>query len=131
MNSSAEDIKDMLVDESSLGLTFATNLFVGREPSSPDDCVTIFETPGFPPQLTLKQGEDYYYPSVQIRVRNNNYQTGWTLAHNIMVSLHGRGHETWNETLYTVIRCSNGPALLDWDENSRARFIINFNMQRR
>jgi len=131
MNSSAEDIKDMLVDESSLGLTFATNLFVGREPSSPDDCVTIFETPGFPPQLTLKQGEDYYYPSVQIRVRNNNYQTGWTLAHNIMVSLHGRGHETWNETLYTVIRCSNGPALLDWDENGRARFIINFNMQRR
>ena len=131
MNSSAEDIKDMLVDESSLGLTFATNLFVGREPSSPDDCVTIFETPGFPPQLTLKQGEDYYYPSVQIRVRNNNYQTGWTLAHNIMVSLHGRGHETWNETLYTVIRCTNGPDLLDWDENSRARFIINFNMQRR
>jgi len=131
MNSASEDVKDMLVAESSLGLTFATNLFIGREPSTPDDCVTIFDTSGLPPQLTLKQGEDYYYPSVQIRVRNNSFQTGWTLANNIMISLHGRSHETWNGTLYTVIYCSSGPALLDWDDNNRARFIINFNLQRR
>ncbi|KKL64285.1 hypothetical protein LCGC14_2166530, partial [marine sediment metagenome] len=45
--------------------------------------------------------------------------------------LHGKAGETWNATLYTVIYCSSGPALLDWDENNRPRFIINFNLQRR
>jgi len=131
MNPPSEDVKDMLEAESSLGLTFATDLFIGKEPAAPKNCVTIFDTPGFPPQLTLDPGGEYYYPSVQIRVRNTSYSIGWNLIHDIMVSLHGRGHETWNGTLYTVIYCSSGPALLDWDENSRARFIVNFNLQRR
>jgi len=131
MNPCSEDIKDMLVAESSLGLVFATNLFVGKEPSNPDDCVTIYDTGGMPPQLTFQQGENYYYPSIQIRVRSIDYLTGWNLVQNITTSLHGRSHETWNETLYTVIYCSSGPALLDWDGNNRVRFIVNFNMQRR
>lgn len=132
MNASSEDIKDMLVAEGSLGLTFATNLFVAREPKEPDNCVTIFDTNvGLAPQLTLTGEQDYYYSSVQIRVRNNDYTTGWNLINNIMIALHGRAQETWNGTLYTVIYCSSGPALLDWDNNNRARFIVNFNMQRR
>ena len=130
MQCPAEDIKDMLEDESSLGLTFATDLFVGREPPEPDDSVTIFDTPGFPPALNLND-QGYEYPSVQIRVRSNDYLTGWNLIHAIQVVLHGKAGETWNATLYTVIYCSSGPALLDWDENNRPRFIINFNLQRR
>jgi len=131
MNATSEDIKDMLEDESSLGLIFATNLFVGREPVEPDTCVTIFDTYGFPPLLTLSGNGGYYYPSVQIRVRGNDYLTGWNLIQDIRTVLHGKAGETWNATLYTVIYCSSGPALLDWDENNRPRFIINFNLQRR
>jgi len=130
MNASSIDIVEMLEAESSLGLTFGTDLFIGKELSKPDNCVTIFDTPGFSPLLTL-DGGDYYYPSIQIRFRNNDYRTGWDLIHDIRVSLHGRSHETWNGTLYTVIYCSSGPAFLDWDENDRARFVINFDMQRR
>jgi len=139
MNAPSVDIKDMLVAKSSLGLVFDPkdsnrNLFIGREPSTkvaPDDCVTVFDTPGGPPQLTLAGNENYYYPSVQIRVRNNDYLTGWNLLYDIMVALHGRAQETWNGTLYSVIQAAGGPAFLDWDANNRARFIINFNMQRR
>lgn len=132
MNMPSEDIKDMLVADSSLGLTFATDLFIGKEPSTPNNVTTIFDIEGYPPQLTLAgQGEDYYYPAIQIRVRNVDYVTGWALINNIKVSLHGRQHETWNGTLYTVVYCSSGPALLEWDENGRALFIINFNIQRR
>ena len=130
MNPSSEDIMDMLVAES-LGLAFATNLFIGKEPSGPDNCVTIFDTPGFPPLLTLTQGENYFYPSIQIRVRNLDYRLGWTLIQNIRTALHARGQETWNGTLYSVIFCSSGPALLDWDDQDRVRFIINFNLRRR
>jgi hypothetical protein len=132
MNATSEDVKDMLLSESSLGLEFADNLFIGKEPVTPKNVVTIFDTYGRPPQLTLEgQGANYYYPSVQIRVRNSNYRTGWNLINSIMSVLHGRANETWNGTLYTVIYCSSGPALLDWDDNGLVRFIINFNLQRR
>lgn len=131
MNPSSVDIKDMLEAESSLGLVFTENLFIGQEPAEPYNCVTIFDTVGRAPQLTYKKGENYFYPSIQIRVRNANYLDGWQLINDILLSLHGRAHETWNETLYTVIYCSSGPALLDWDDNRRVRFIINFDLQRR
>ena len=133
MNAPSQDIKDMLEAESSLGLTYATNLFIGKEPVEPAESVTIFDTHGRPPQLTLggQSESDYYYPAIQIRVRSNDYFTGWNLIHDIMVSLHGRANETWNGTLYTVIACSSGPALLDWDDNGLVRFITNFNLQRR
>jgi len=130
MNNSAEDIKDMLVAESDLGLTFATNLFIGKEEKTPRNCVTIFDTTGYPPDLGLTN-QGYERPSVQIRVRNADYTTGWNLIEEIKTSLHGRAQETWNDTLYSVIYCASGPAHLDWDDNGNARFIINFNLQRR
>lgn len=131
MNSVSIDVKDMLEAESSLALTFATDLFVGREPTNPDNCVTIYDTPGTAPQLTFTQGEVYEYPSIQIRVRNRNYVTGWNLINDIKSSLHGRGQETWNGTLYSLIAATDSPALLDYDDSNRARFVCNFNIQRR
>ena len=131
MNTPADDIKDMLVAESALALTFGTNLFVGREPDTPPDCVTVFDTTAGAPQLTLTGHDDYYRPSIQVRVRNRRYVTGWTLAHNIVAALHARSQQTWNGTRYTFIQCSSGPALLEWDENNRIKFIVNFNIQRR
>lgn len=131
MNVTSEDIKDMLEAESSLGLTFGTDLFIGKEPALPNDCVTIFDTPGGPPQLTLTPGEDYYYPSVQIRVRSNVYLTAANLIHDIKVALHGRGHEVWNGTTYELIACSIEPFLLGWDEKDRAWFVTTFKIQRR
>lgn len=132
MNAPSVDIKDMLEAESSLGLTFAENLFIGKDPIAPKDVVVITDAYGHP-HLTLS-GQDenpYEYKSVQIRVRSVSYITGWNLIHDIMLSLHGRAQETWNGTLYTVIYCFSGPALLDWDDNGLVRFIINFNVQRR
>jgi hypothetical protein len=134
MNPSSVDIKDLLEAESGLDLTFAENLFIGMEPPEPDNSVTIFDTPGFPPQLTLDSGQadvpGYFYPSIQIRVRNRNYLDGYHLARNLAVLLHGRGPETWNGTVYTSMVCTGEPALLDWDTNGRSRFVINFNLQR-
>jgi len=130
MNSPSEDVKDMLVAESTLSLTFATDLFIGKEEKDPDDCVTIFDTPGGPPALGLTS-QGYEYASIQIRVRNGSYTTGWNLIEKIKTALHGRAQETWNSTLYSVIYATHSPALLDWDDNGRVRFIINFNIQRR
>lgn len=130
MNATSEDIVSMLEAESVLGLVFKTNLFIGKEPSKPPATVTVFDTPGFPPQLALTdQGVEY--PSVQLRIRDVDYMTGWQKAEEIKAVLHGRANEEWGDAFYMAVYCSSGPALLDWDENDRPRFIINFNLIRR
>ncbi|MFA6336265.1 MAG: minor capsid protein [Bacteroidales bacterium] len=131
MNATSIDIKDILEAESNLGLLFGQNLFVAKQPALPNNTVVIFDTPGSPPMLTLTPGENYFYDAVQIRIRDKDYLTGYQLAYMIMTSLHGRAQETWNDTLYSVIYCSSGPALLEWDSNNRAVIVINFEVQRR
>lgn len=127
----SDDIKDMLTSDSSLGLS-ASDVFVGREPTTPKNCVTIYDTPGQPPQMTLDANNEFYqYPSIQIRVRNTKYVTGYSLGESILKSLHGRAQETWNGSLYSSIMATSDVSLLDWDTQSRPRFIINFNIQRR
>lgn len=131
MNPFSEDIKDMLEDPSSLGLTFGGNLFVGEEPASPDATVTIFDTPSLPPLQTLNEVPGYFRSSCQIRVRDVDYPTGMALARDIMESLHSRAGQTWNGTIYMDILATGEPQFLDRDKNRRPRFIINFNCQRR
>jgi hypothetical protein len=134
MNASSVDIRHILEakDDSSgaFDLTFGTDLFIGKEPAKPINCVTIFDTSGFAPALGLVN-QGYEYPSIQIRVRNTKYINGWDLIEDIKTALHGLAQQTVNGTLYSVIYCSSGPALLDWDDNGNVRFVVNFNIQRR
>lgn len=131
MQASSYDIKDILVAVTpSLGLVFGITLFVNAEPALPNDCVTIFDTSGFPSALGLTD-QGYEYPSIQIRVRDKHQQAGWTLIEKIKVALHGSAQKTVNGTLYSVIYCASSPALLDWDDLGRVRLVINFNLQRR
>ena len=131
MNPASKDICSILESDSALGLTFATDLFVGKEPATPDNCVSIFDIPGDAPLLTLDGGKNYYFPSVQIRVRNIDYLTGWDLIHNIQTLLHGIHNEIWNSTTYVLIRAVDNPFLLNWDENDRARFVVTFRGHRK
>jgi len=130
MNAASIDIKDMLLEESSFGFIFGEDLHIGKEPTSPNICVTLFDTSGFAPAMTL-DSQSYYYSSIQIRIRHTDYDLGMDLSILIMDTLHGRAQETWNGTLYSTIIAMGEPVLLDWDDNGNARFVINFNMQRR
>ena len=130
MNTASEDIKDLLEAESSLGLTFSVNLFIGREPAMPNNTVTLFDSSGGGSMLTYTTNERYYYPDLQIRVRNVSYLTGMALAQDISDFLHCR-KEIINNTVYTLIRAIDSPFPLDWDENNRARIVVNFSLQRR
>ena len=147
MNAPSIDVKDILaytdpipsdLDSSNaedpvneFGLVFGTNLFVGREPALPNETVTVFDAVGWPPSMTLVKGLRYETPVVQVRVRSLSYVTGWTLLDKIVDRLHNLTQEVWNGTLYTYMRCSRAPMILDWDENSRVRLIASFEMQRR
>lgn len=132
MNPASVDIKDILEAESALGLTFSANLFIGREPAKPDFAVTIWDTPGGPPDMGLGGQSDpgYYYPAVHIRVRAVDYLTAYNTINQIKLLLHGRGNEVINSTRYTSIRCSAEPHFHDWDDSNRCRFVAGFNLQR-
>lgn len=129
MNAPSVDLKDHL-ESAGLGLVFITNLFVGEEPDSPDNCVTIFDTPGFGRQMTMQKGEEYHRPSVQIRVRNNGYQAAYSILADIVTELHALNHQTINGTIYEVIKCVTEPAPFGKDENGRHWWIANFDIQR-
>lgn len=135
MSAPSFDIRDMLMNEASsseelFGLIFGENLFIGREPANPSNCVTIFDTAGANPVLTLSK-EEYEYTSVQIRIRDTSYENGWVRSEKIASILQGRAHEVWGDYYYSLISIANGPFHYDWDENKRVRFIINVNIQRR
>lgn len=129
------NIKDVLVNNTSL--VAGTDLFIGREPTSPDNITTVFDTPSAGKQLTTEKndkGEDdddegYEYTAVQLRVRNNSYQKAMQLAKKWVKVLHGRGNFTINGTVVTLIEALDNPSLLDWDENNRARVVVNFEVQ--
>jgi hypothetical protein len=129
MNAPSQDIKDMLVSSAAgLDVTFATDLFVSTMPESPDQCVAIYDSPGFPPEPNY----EYYYPGVQIRVRGDQggYRAAWTLAESIRDVLKAVHDETWNSTKYVQIWCSGEIYSLGQDENNRPLFSMNFSIQR-
>lgn len=127
MKSASYDIKDMLVAES-LGLTFGTNLFIGKAPVEPANCVVIYDTPGQPTEMAM--GNNYRKPAVQILVRNISVETGMELALNIELQLHGRAGETWNNSYYILIRTVTPPFHMEYDDKGRAIIIMNLDIQR-
>lgn len=132
MNPASKDITTLLQGESSLGLTFATNLFFSRMPDKPDDCVAVFDNPGSPPMLTYQPLlKNYFYSSVTVWVRNTDYSSAWSLLHNIVNFLHGLGNLDVGDTHYSIIKALGDPQLLHWDEGQRAVLIVNFSIQRR
>lgn len=137
MNAVSYDIRDMLVEASKssettfpLELIFGQNLFIGHEPAQPDETVTIFDTPAPPPGLTIDPGEAYEYGSVQIRVRARNYTDGWLMADIIKQYFLSLSRVTGTNCLYTVIYAASIPAFLEWDDNSRCKFVISIETQR-
>ena len=132
MNLPSQDIVSMLEGESSasLDLTFKTNLFVGLEPTTPDNCVTVYDTPGFSPDNTLTKGEEAWRPAVQIKVRNRSYVAAGNLINEIKELLHLQTGETWGGTLYLLIQCDQEPFCLGFDDSNRAMWVCNFSLLR-
>ena len=69
MSSPADDIADLLEE---VGFQ---NVFVSREPSSPDETITLYDTPGGSP---LDYSLDFRQPNIQVRIRAIDYKDAFT-----------------------------------------------------
>lgn len=118
------DIKDILVSDG-IG-TFTDDIHISKEPASPDNVITIYDTGG--QEANPKWSIDR--PSVMIRVRNNNYLNGYSKCKDIKDSLLGLSKQTINSTEYIAIWLQGEINFIEYDDNNRAIFTLNFNINR-
>lgn len=121
MNSPACDIQQILL--ASDFPVEISSLFVGKEPQSPANCVTIYDTGGFVPEL-------YDKPTIMIRVRNTDYADGYSLMHEIRDGLHELTEQIQGGTRYIAIWSMGDVQYLRHDENNRSIFTANFRIFR-
>lgn len=128
MNPPSEDIKDILEGESALALTFTEDLFIGQMPETPDNCVCIYDTGGYPGE------SDYVYqrPTLQVKVRGDRgaYKLAHQLCQNIRDVLHALHNVTLNGARYIGIWQESDVMSLGPDELHRPMFTINFRIHR-
>lgn len=122
MSSPAIDIKDVLVSHG-VGV-FGQTLFVSREPTKPNDVVTVYDTGGFDPEPN-----DYLRPTVQVKVRNHDYSAGYAKAEQVRDILH-EATFTQGGFRYMGIWVMSDIAHIGYDSNDLALFTINFRIHR-
>ena len=122
------EIKDLLAAQG-LGV-FAEDIFVGKQPVSPDQCITVIDSGGFTPE----SGYTLDNPTVQILVRGakDAYVSAWNKAQQIKVYLHNYSEASPQSDNSRIIGIwAMGDILfIEWDESNRPVFSINFRIQR-
>lgn len=106
-----------------------TTLFYGIMPDTPDLCVTLFEYPGLPNEVTLGSTEvNLEIPNVQVVVRGakQDYDTPRLLIHNVVKSFTKIGETTLLGVRYHAVLARQAPFQVSPDQNFRHIFKCNF-----
>lgn len=129
-NSPAHIIARLLVE---LGLaTLATDnglwpVYVTNEPSTPDNCITIFNTTGKDGGRSMIDGALLGHSGFQVRVRSHNHSTGWTKADAIQRDL---AENVYDETVHVgdknyLVHCvSNIGDVMDLGTDSSSKRVL-------
>lgn len=125
-----DDVAEYLADQG-IGSTTgaAVNIFVGKQPDDPDDCVSIWGLEGG--QLPNPNVKAFVYPRFQVLIRNTDYAAGGVKLKAVRDALHVLIGATFDN--FYVLRChvqsEGGP--IGQDEKDRFEFSINFYAQAR
>ena len=89
-HSTAEVIRAALV-QLVLGTNPAANaawpIYASGEPSSPDNCLTVYDTAGSTEGRHHVDGMVQEHPGIQVRIRSSGYRVGWTKANSVSIAL--------------------------------------------
>lgn len=129
-NAPSEDLKDLLVSAGAgtFAATSGWGIYLGSEPTEPHQVLTLYDTSGGEPNPKFLLDQ----PHVQVRVRGNpNDQPGtYTKAREVLDTLLGLPRQSVNGTVYVGIWALNDPFLLEYDDNRRPVYTVNFRMWR-
>lgn len=100
-------------------------IYAIQEPTSPDTCITVYDTGGFPPTLNR---DPVRAPTVQVRVRGTvgGYRAAYAKVHEAVTQLHGRCRQVRGATEYMLVRQMSDVAFLEVDEKGRPVLVVNF-----
>lgn len=123
MNSAAKDIRDHIV---ALAIASGDTVFIGEEPASPNDCVTVYDTGGGDPFPDI----ELYDTSIQVRVRNVNYAACYAMQQAIREALIIPTTVDINGTRYIGIWNTGDIISLGKDQNNRSLLTANYRIER-
>lgn len=114
---------------------FATgwSVFYSNEPDTPDNCVTVFDT-GADREDRQMDGTEVVHPTVQVRVRASDYDTGWAKGEAVQTVMQavrntavavGAGSVTVKAAHRYIPLTFLGR---DPNQNRRQLFVVNFKL---
>ena len=128
MSSPSEGIRDLLA-AANVGI-FATqagwSIQIGKEPISPDQTITIFDSGGSDPSPKWLLD----YPSIQLRVRGlpGDYLATRAKALECKNALLAADSQTLNGDRWDSVTMAGDISFLDYDQQDRPRFVLNFRL---
>lgn len=141
MNSPAQDIAEYIISESlataSPDMTFPA--FTGRMPSSPVECVAVFDSPGLAPLVSHEAGADtesyIERPFVTVRVRMKSYAAAYNKALAIDRALSNPAPFSVAygpiSMYYLSVISVNGVSHYERDEVGAEVFLMNYRINRK
>lgn len=131
MNPVAYDIGKILENEG-IG-TFGTDIFASKEPDQPDNCITVYNTGGFPDECLDTGISQNELCNFQVRVRNNDYLTAYTVMTSIRNEIEKAKYKTITDsngvTFYSIWATSL-PIDLQRDTTNRCIVVQNYSCLR-
>ena len=116
----SSDIRDLLI-AAGVGVSGQTedwSIFIGREPSSPNNCFTIYDTAGDTPNAKWLLD----YPRFQIRTRGIDYNTAFQKAQAARDALLSLPSQDIGANRYDGVYVVSDTEFLKLDENNRTIF---------
>lgn len=108
--------------------TLGTDIFASKEPNSPDNCITIYNTGGLPDDCLDVDSKDELC-TFQIRVRNNDYVAGYLVMDAVRDSIEKSKYnvitDSAGSTIYSIWS-TNLPTDLQRDTTNRCIIVQNF-----
>ena len=124
MNAPSVDIKDVLETEE-IG-TFGTDLFISAEPTSPDNCVTLYDYNQITAPMVNPSNHAVDTCYVQIRVRNLHFETAWAKCATILDTVVQQASKfTTDGVHYIDVLKINGPMFVKKDDANRSIVVAN------
>lgn len=103
------------------------DIFFNTQPDSPDNCITITDTGGYPSDNTGVIRN----PTFQIRTRNIDYAAAKEKAEEIYEILHQADNFYLGNFYIYYAEFAGEPAYMGKDENNRAEITMNLRLERR
>jgi len=124
----SEEITRYLADNSVGTYTpndISGDIYYGSKPSSPVNCITIFDTGGFAPKKDTTSD-----PTVMIQVRNDDYSVGMDKLHQIHNLLKDKNNFWLGDHIFVYLSEALGePGHIGKDENGRDLFSVNYHLR--